>query len=158
MTLFFWAGWPTLPRKRDHEVTEEVLRTLGVWEFRNRPYTRMSGGERQLALIARALAQETPCILLDEPTSHLDFKNQVMVLNVIRKIAEDRKKTILIALHDPNLASLFSDKSIIISQGQKIKEGRPEDVILEEVMERVFGIKVKRVKIDGRFLITHSES
>lgn len=146
----------SLPRKRDHEVTEEVLRTLGVWEFRNRPYTRMSGGERQLALIGRALAQETPCILMDEPTSHLDFKNQLMVLKMIRKIADERKKTILITLHDPNLASLFSDKIIVISEGRKIVEGRPKEVISEEVLESVFGVKVKMVYLEGRFLISHS--
>lgn len=144
----------SLPGSRDYEVVEETLRMVGIFGLKEKPYTKISGGERQLTLIARALSQQAPCILLDEPTSHLDFKNQVNVLRTIKRLAEDRGLTVIMTLHDPNLASLFSDKIVILVSGTKLAEGRPSDVISEEIIERVYGLRITKLNVNGRSIIT----
>ena len=81
-----------------------AIASVGIEHLSDRPYTKISGGERQLVLIARALAQQAPVLILDEPTSHLDFRNQVLVLETVRSIVLERGLTALMTLHDPNLA------------------------------------------------------
>ncbi|PMP63083.1 MAG: ABC transporter ATP-binding protein, partial [Caldimicrobium thiodismutans] len=108
-----YVGLFSLPSKEDHKKVEEVLEMIGISHLKDKPYTQISGGERQLTLIARALVQETPVIILDEPTSHLDFKNQQLILSKIKEITKEKSLITVITLHDPNLASLFSDKVVI---------------------------------------------
>lgn len=148
-----YVGLFSSPGRRDHEVTRESLKTVGILELMERRYTEISGGERQLTLIARALAQEAPIMLLDEPTAHLDFRNQINVLRRIKEVARKKKLVILMTLHDPNLASIFSDKVIILNSGKKVKEGRPEDVITEETIERIYGVDVERIEQYGRAIL-----
>jgi len=141
------------PSKKDYEKAEIALKTVGIEHLKNIPYTKISGGERQLTLIARAIAQEAPVMLLDEPTSHLDFKNQVNILKKIKEIAKMGGITVLMTLHDPNLAGLFSDKVVVINSGSKVAEGLPEDIITEDLIKRVYDIDVKKAEIDGKSII-----
>lgn len=148
-----YVGIFSSPQKMDYEKVYEALNTVGIFHLKDTPYTKISGGERQLTLIARALAQEAPVMLLDEPTSHLDFRNQINVLKKIKEIASQRALTVVMTLHDPNLAGLFSDKVVIINSGSKIAEGLPHEIINERIIKKVYGIEVKKVDIEGQSII-----
>lgn len=148
-----YIGIFSSPTKRDYEIAEEALKTVGIEHLRDKPYTKISGGERQLALIARALAQNSPVMLLDEPTSHLDFRNQINVLKKIRKICNDKALVVVMTLHDPNLAGLFSDKVVVINSGTKIAEGNPTEIITEELIKNVYNLNVIKTSINGQNII-----
>jgi len=92
-------------------------------------------------------------MLLDEPTSHLDFKNQINVLKKIREIATLKGLTVVMTLHDPNLASLFSDKLIVINSGNKVAEGSPKEVLNEDLIKKVYEVEVINVIINGQSII-----
>jgi iron complex transport system ATP-binding protein len=102
------------PKKEDIEKAYQVMEFMGIAHFAERPYTQISGGERQLVMIAKALAQEPDFLLLDEPTSFLDLKNQIHVLKTIINLARTRNITVLMTLHEPNHALLFSDEIILL--------------------------------------------
>ena len=133
------------PSKADFQKAEEALRSVGLYNLRDRPYTEISGGERQLVLIARALAQEPKVILLDEPTAHLDFKNQFKVLKVIKNVARERDVAVIMSLHDPNLAYLFSDVVALMKDGRIIACSNPDNVITRENIRSVYGIDAEIV-------------
>jgi len=148
-----YIGVFSSPGKKDYEKAETALNTVGIGHLKNIPYTKISGGERQLTLIARAISQEAPVMLLDEPTSHLDFKNQINILKKIKEIAIIRGITVVMTLHDPNLAGFFSDKVIVINSGSKVADGSPEEIITEDLIKRVYDIDVNRANIDGKSII-----
>jgi iron complex transport system ATP-binding protein len=137
------------PSRRDIEVAEKAMDLLGIHRLADRPYTKISGGERQLVLIARSIAQEAPVMLLDEPTSHLDFRNQVEVMGKVRDIARREGLTVLVTLHDPNMAILFSDKVVMMDKGRLIGEGRADEVITEERIKKVYGLDVALISYNG---------
>jgi iron complex transport system ATP-binding protein len=137
-----YIGAFSSPSKCDLEIADQAMRMLGIEHLRQKSYTKISGGERQLALVARAIAQQTPLLMLDEPTSHLDFRNQQMVLSKVRAIAREKNLTVLCTLHDPNLALLYADHVIILKQGRVHIQGTPQHVITEELLAEVYGIAV----------------
>ncbi|HEY8363717.1 MAG TPA: ABC transporter ATP-binding protein [Tissierellaceae bacterium] len=128
--------------EKDYEVVYEALKSTNTFGIKDKYITEISGGERQRVIIAKALAQETPIILLDEPTSHLDLNHQIEILNLLKKLNREKKTTIIIAIHDINLALRYSDEIIIINSGKIIDNGKPEKVITEENIEKVYNIKV----------------
>ena len=128
--------------EKDYEIVHEALKATNTLHLKDKYITEISGGERQRVIIAKALAQETPIILLDEPTSHLDINHQMEILNLLRRLNKEKKTTIIIAIHDINLASRYSDEIIIIGSGKIIDNGIPEKVITKENMEKVYGINV----------------
>jgi iron complex transport system ATP-binding protein len=136
------VGYWSQPGRRDLEVVDEVLHLLQLQPLADKPYTHISGGERQLVLIGRALAQEPQILMLDEPTSHLDFKNQVLILKLIRDLARNRGLTVLLTLHDPNLALLFGDRVALLGAGRVVAQGTPSDVMHPETMAALYGIPV----------------
>jgi iron complex transport system ATP-binding protein len=146
------------PSKRDYEIAENVLKEVGIYELRDRYYTELSGGELQLTLIARALAQEPEVILFDEPTAHLDFKNQLTVLSIIRKIVEEKEISILMVMHDPNLAMLYSDRVFLMEKGRIMDSGKPVETITPQNMKRLYGFDVEIVNSNGRYFILPPEN
>jgi iron complex transport system ATP-binding protein len=144
-----YVGLFSLPSKEDHKKVEEVLEMIGISHLKDKPYTQISGGERQLTLIARALVQETPVIILDEPTSHLDFKNQQLILHKIKEITKEKKLVTVVTLHDPNLASLFSDKVVILKEGRVLYDGHPNEVIVKKILKETYGIEIEVIKHNG---------
>ncbi len=112
------------PGKKDLEKACNVLEFMGIAHFAQRPYTQISGGERQLVMIAKALAQEPDFLLLDEPTSFLDLKNQIHVLKTIINLARIRNITVLMTLHEPNHALLFSDEIILLRKLHGLENGK----------------------------------
>jgi len=147
------VGLLSSPSRRDKEAAKGALEALGIERLADRPYTKISGGERQLVLIARCLAQEAPVMLLDEPTAHLDFRNQVMVLTKVKSIAKEKGLVVLMTLHDPNLALLFSDQVLLLNGGEVVARGGPKEVITEENIRRVYGLDVAFISQDGMELI-----
>ena len=136
------VGFWSQPGARDREVVTEIIELLGIKHLADKPYTRISGGERQLALLGRCLAQEPLVLLLDEPTNHLDFRNQVMILQLIGNLAHRQGLTVLLTLHDPNLALVFADQVILLAAGRIVAQGRPADVISPETMAQLYGLEV----------------
>ncbi|MDY7076706.1 MAG: ABC transporter ATP-binding protein [Chloroflexota bacterium] len=141
------------PSKRDREIAEQALETVGIVHLRDHRYTEISGGERQLALIARALSQEPQILLLDEPTSHLDFGNQMLILKTISRLVREERIAVMMATHFPNHALLASTKVLLMRDGGFIAEGSPEDVITGSYLRQLYGVEVEVVCIqseDGR--------
>jgi len=133
------------PSRRDYAKTEEALALVGLSRLKDRPYTQISGGERQLALIARAIAQEPKVLLLDEPTAHLDFKNQLMILRMVKRVAKDKGLGVVMSLHDPNHALLFSDYVALMGDGVVTAFGRPDEVVTAANIKNVYGMEIEVV-------------
>ena len=130
-------------------MAREAIATVGISHLQDQPYTRISGGERQLTLVARALAQETPLLLLDEPTSHLDLKNQTMVMRIIRQVVRQKGLTVLMTLHDPNLASLYAGQAVLLTDGQVFAAGAPQTVITSENLMRMYAMELRLISENG---------
>lgn len=136
--LSFFAS----PSQVDTEIAIEALTTVGLLHLKDKPYTQISGGERQLVFIARVLAQKPQVVLMDEPTSHLDFKNQVLVLRMIDKLAA-QGLTVVMTTHLPDQAILYSSKVALMNSGRFIATGAPSEVMTEQNIGEVYGMKVR---------------
>jgi iron complex transport system ATP-binding protein len=135
------------PTKHDGEIAEKALETAGILHLKDRKFTQISGGERQLAVIARTLAQGPDVILMDEPTSALDFKNQTLVLRMINKLAR-QGITIILSTHFPNHALMYSCKVAMMNGGNFIAFGPAEEVITEDNLKNTYGIDVRIYSAD----------
>jgi iron complex transport system ATP-binding protein len=136
------------PSAHDRAVAHAVLERFGIAALADRPYTMISGGERQLVLLARALAQEPQFIVLDEPTASLDFGNQGKVMNEIRSLAKSGQG-VLFTTHDPNHAMRAADRACLLRQGAVIGEGAAKDVLTLDNLSALYGAKVQRLTDTG---------
>jgi iron complex transport system ATP-binding protein len=122
----------------DLVIAEKYMDLTGVLSLREKPMNALSGGEQQLAGIARALAQEPELLLLDEPTSHLDITHQVQILNLIRRLSNELGLTVLMIIHDLNLAGEYCDSLVMMQQGNMRKKGLPVEVLNYKDIEAVY--------------------
>ncbi|PHI04297.1 ABC transporter ATP-binding protein [Fusobacterium polymorphum] len=129
--------------KKDYEIVENNINLLNIKELRDRNIETLSGGELQKALLARALAQEAKILLLDEPTSALDLNNAVEFMKILKNISVKKNISVIIIIHDLNLASLFCDSLIILKDGRFIEKGSPKEVINEENIKSVYNLDCK---------------
>ena len=129
--------------KKDYEIVENNINLLNIKELRDRNIETLSGGELQKALLARALAQEAKILLLDEPTSALDLNNAVEFMKILKNISIQKNISVIIIIHDLNLASLFCDSLIILKDGRFIEKGSPKEVINEENIKSVYNLDCK---------------
>ncbi len=145
------------PSAADHRMAESALAALGIGHLADRVYTQISGGERQLALIARALAQEPKILVMDEPTASLDFGNQVRVLAQIKALAASGI-AILLSTHDPDHAFLCADQVALLHDGRIIAIGSPEQTMTAETLKAVYGVDVDIIALpeSGRRICTPS--
>jgi len=125
----------------DREAIERAISLAGIEHLRGTDVGSLSGGQRQLVRIAMALAQETDTLLLDEPTTYLDLRHQLQVMEVIRTLNEERGVTVCIVLHDLTQAARFADYLVALRDGDIYDWGRPEDVVTEELLAEVFGVE-----------------
>jgi iron complex transport system ATP-binding protein len=131
-----------LPSAKDREEARAALEDLGVGSLSDRPFNELSGGERQLVLLARALFQDTSILLLDEPTSHLDFRNQYRIMDVVSDITEKKGLATIVTLHDPNLAGRYCSHLVMLKEGRLHREGSRQKVFERRTLEEVYGMEV----------------
>ena len=138
--------------RRDREIIEQALRQTGTYELRGRNVNELSGGEAQLAIIARALATEASLILLDEPTAELDIRHTLAIMTILFEL-KAQCKTILVTVHDLNLAIKFCDTITIIHRGRVFYAGAPQEAFSTENIKQVFDVQVRELKDSaGTFL------
>lgn len=128
------------PGKKDVHLARKVLAELQISELAHRVYTSLSGGEKQLVLLARALVQTRKIVFLDEPTNHLDYKNRYQMLSQLSRLSRNDGACVVACLHDPNHALLFADRVILLHQGQILQEGATRDVLSGDAVSRLYGI------------------
>ncbi len=138
-----------LPSGRDRSEACAAMAELGVGHLAERSFNELSGGERQLVLLARALFQETPILLLDEPTSHLDFRNQYRILDVVSEMTHAKGLATLVTLHDPNLASRYCTHLVVLKDGRLHRKGPRETVFEEKTLREVYGMEVSVHRMPG---------
>lgn len=131
---------------QDRKIIEWALNITEMTSFKNRPIDALSGGQRQRAWIAMALAQQTDLILLDEPTTYLDLAHQLEILKLLENLNKQEGRTIVMVLHDLNLAARFADYIVAMRDGVIVSEGKPETVITSQVLKEVFQIDAEIVK------------
>lgn len=129
------------PGKKQKELAEEMLNRLGIYHLKNNGFARISGGERQLTLIARALVQQAKVLIMDEPTANLDYGNQIRVLEQVRRLAEEGF-TIIQSTHQPDQAFLFADEVLALKSGRVKAFGKPTDVINAEFVKELYNVEV----------------
>lgn len=134
------AGPLRMLRRQDHTAITEALNLTNTTPFANRPVDSLSGGERQRVWLALALAQATPILLLDEPTTFLDIGHQIEVLDLVRMLNRNHGKTIIMVVHDLNHAARYADRMIALRAGQIVADGPPVAVLTPSLLEQVFGV------------------
>ena len=139
-------GWKS--SEEDVDKVLEILELLGIMEFAMRDFNEISGGQQQKVLIARALAQEVDTLLLDEPTSNLDIRHQLEVMEIITNIVHKKGISAVMAIHDLNLASRYTNRILIMNGGRIFAAGDPESVLTEENIRHAYGVEA-RVVSDG---------
>lgn len=135
-----YLGWLGNLSKYDYDKANWALERTHLSEFAERRVDKLSGGEQQLVLVARALAQDSPVVLLDEPTAHLDLRHQATILNLVHDLARERRLAVLMSLHDLNLVSLFSDNIALLDEGRILAFGNPNEVLSPEYLSDVYQV------------------
>ncbi|MFJ9930832.1 ABC transporter ATP-binding protein [Streptomyces misionensis] len=130
----------------DERVVQESMRQTGVDGLADRYVDELSGGQRQRVWIAMALAQQTPLLLLDEPTTYLDIQHQIDVLDLCAELHETQGRTLVAVLHDLNHAARYATHLIALRGGEVIAEGAPHDIVTADLIERVFGLKCQVIE------------
>lgn len=141
-----YTGIFSAPSKNDREIAVKALKLTGIYHLRRRPYTQLSGGELQLVMIARALAQNTSLIVMDEPTAHLDFRHELVVLETIMNLVKEKEISVLMATHFPNHAFYFEDNDLkiniaLLKDGEFTAKGRPGEILNEERIKDLYGVE-----------------
>lgn len=132
--------------KDDMKITEEAMELVGIGYLKNDIYTEISGGERQMVLIARAIAQQSEFLILDEPTSNLDFGNQAKIMKIVNDLSK-RGKGIIMTSHFPDHTFISSNKVLAIGRNGFFKVGTPDEVITSETLKTIYNIEVKVEKV-----------
>lgn len=142
------------PSKKDYEIAMHALEQVGIAHLYAKKCTEISGGEYQLVLIARALAAQPQLLILDEPESHLDFRNQMLVLSMLEKVVREGKLSCIINTHYPEHAMRLGDYALLLGRGRKYLFGPAKKIITTENLSEYFGVKVKMLPFDhdGRTL------
>ncbi|MFC0527475.1 ABC transporter ATP-binding protein [Phytohabitans kaempferiae] len=133
-------GWFRRWTGDDHDIVARALEATGTADLVDRPIRELSGGQRQRVWVAMALAQDTDLLLLDEPTTYLDINHQVELLRLLRKLNTEAGKTIVIVMHDLNLACRFCDHVIAMADGSIVAEGPPTETVTAALVAKVFGL------------------
>jgi len=126
----------------DIEIAKNAMQMTNTWEFRDKSINTLSGGERQRVVVARAIAQKTGIILLDEPISHLDIHHQIEIMNQLKQLNKNENITIIAVLHDLNIAAAYGDHMILMHDSGVYKNGTPEEVLTEDIIKKVYGLEV----------------
>lgn len=140
------------PSPKDREIAAQVMEEIGISHLRGKSCRKISGGELQMVLIARALATEPKLLILDEPESNLDFKNQLIVLRTLERFCREKEISIIVNTHYPQHAMILADYILMLGRDGKSIFGRTQEVMTEENLEKIFSlpVKIRSVDLDGR--------
>jgi len=139
--------------EEDFEISRNAMETTMTSQFADRYFNEISGGEKQRVMIASALAQNPEMMLLDEPTAALDLKYQIQILSILKNLNARHKMTLIMAMHDLNLASSFCNRLILLNEGKIVRDGTPEQVLEKNILEQVYGIEVDLGSHDGNIRV-----
>ena len=142
------VGMFSRPSEADRQIAMEALETLGIAHLAERSYTAISGGERQLVLIARALTQQPKAILLDEPTSHLDFGRSTLILELVREL-KAKGFSVIMTTHDPNHAILLGEKAALLDRAGVLHVGSAEEIVTEENLRPLYQSELHIVEVES---------
>lgn len=137
-------SWLNSPGKKEYIIAKNILAFLGIEHLSEKMYTKISGGERQLVLIARALAQKPKLLLMDEPTANLDYGNQILIIQVLKKL-KNSGLGILMTTHNPDHAFLCGDRVVMLINADEILNGGVDDIITKENLYKSYGVQVEIV-------------
>jgi iron complex transport system ATP-binding protein len=141
-----------MPSDGDIQIAVETLEKLELTDLKERPIPELSGGERQMVLLARALAQQTSVLLLDEPTAHLDLGNQSRILHILQDLAS-HGITIVFTTHDPNIATFSAKNFVLMSRGKILEFGSMEEVITTDKLHVVYRVPIQVKRLENRLII-----
>lgn len=140
--------------KKDKDIVIDAMKKMEVLHLKDKAITEISGGEKQRVILARAIAQETSSIILDEPISNLDIKHQILVMEYLKKLREEGK-TIITVLHDLNFALNYADYGILVSKGKVFSQGKIEDVITPKTIKEVYGVDSEIIKKNNKSFVIY---
>ena len=139
--------------KEDEELVERAMEVTGILPYRDREIAALSGGQRQRVWIAMALAQNTKIQFIDAPTTYLDIRYQLEILELVKKLNREYGITILMVLHEINQAITYSDEIIGVKDGSIVMQGKPQEVITAESMKELYGVSLKVVEVEGKKVV-----
>lgn len=143
------------PKDEDRQQVTQVLKRFDLWKYKDKPYTKLSGGERQLVLLCRVLVQNPDIILLDEPTNHLDLHYQVAVLDNLKKLVQEGK-TVISIMHDPNLAFLYGDCFFLMQQQCLTSLAERDNDTIHQLLEEAYQVRLEQVPHRDKIVILPS--
>jgi len=135
------------PHPADHAAADEALERVGMIALRDRPYTQLSGGQRQMVMIARGLAQQCAILLMDEPDAHLDPHNQYRIMSIVRELVRDNL-TFVISSHTPNHALTYADRVLLLREGHTLALGSPSDTLTEALLSSAYDMATEIITQD----------
>ena len=136
----------------DERQVSDAIDFLGLGAYENRYLDQLSGGQRQRAYVAMVLAQDTDYVLLDEPLNNLDLRHATAIMRLLRKTAAERCKTIVLVIHDINIAAAYSDRIIAMKEGVIVADGSPAEIMRTEVLRRVYDMEMQVAEVAGRYV------
>jgi len=144
------------PGAEDRQIALQALEQIGIVHFQDRILTQLSGGERQMVILARALAQKTPLLLMDEPTAHLDFAHELLILETIVRLVKEQNLSVIMATHFPNHAFYLESHGVptrvaMMREGELVAIGPPEAVLTKPNIETVFGVQSEILSLPDNF-------
>ncbi|XSG84433.1 MAG: ABC transporter ATP-binding protein [Methylohalobius sp. ZOD2] len=142
------VGFLRTPGRHDRDVAHAALEELDLTHLAERPITELSGGQRQMVMLARALASEADILILDEPASALDLHNQSVILDLIGRLADERELTILFTTHQPQHALAVADSAMLLTDSALPVTGPVDQVMTEEMLAQLYGIPLRRVRVE----------
>lgn len=141
--------------RADHEAIDHALTLLSLADLRGRYIDELSGGQRQMALLAMTIAQETECLLLDEPLNNLDMQHAVQVMQVLRTLCDRYRRTVVVVIHDINFAANYSDHMLALKDGQLVAEGATSQVVTEQRLHALYGLDFEILTHGGNRLCNY---
>jgi len=148
---FAYLDYPRRYRQQDIKAAENALEWVGLSEYKHHNMASLSGGMQQNAYIAMALAQDAPTVLMDEPTAYLDIANRIQTMKLAKRLASDGKAVVMV-LHDLDMAMSYADSIAVMSGGRIAKHGTPDDIFESKAIDKVFDIKLCRIKSDEKWI------